>query len=167
MTTPPRRRSFFSRFTLPFRAPARTIADFHIRPAEPHRKYVAGDHVLGAVVLAVVKPVRITHLTVSLRGLVRVFKDPNSAATASLPTDTATDSSSSSSRLLASSKSSSTSSSSYLGNGHALLFRDEMVLSGTGRLEPGNYEFEFDLIFPSQGLPSSIDVSPCRIGFQA
>ncbi|KAL1894418.1 ph-response sensor protein [Sporothrix stenoceras] len=155
-TIAPRRRSFFSRFTLPFRAPARTIADFHIRPAEPHRKYVAGDHVLGAVVLAVVKPVRITHLTVSLRGLVRVFKDPNSAATASLPTDTATDSSSSSSRLLAS-KSSSSSSSSYLGNGHALLFRDEMVLSGTGRLEPGNYEFEFDLIFPSQGLPSSID----------
>ncbi|CAK7216144.1 ph-response sensor protein [Sporothrix bragantina] len=158
-TTPPRRRSFFSRFTLPFRAPARTIADFHIRPAEPHRKYVAGDHVLGAVVLAVVKPVRITHLTVSLRGLVRVFKDPNAAAMASLPTDTATDSSSSAtSRLLpGKSSSSSSSSSSYLGNGHALLFRDEMVLSGPGRLEPGNYEFEFDLIFPSQGLPSSID----------
>ncbi|CAK7204440.1 ph-response sensor protein [Sporothrix eucalyptigena] len=144
-TTPPRRRSFFSRFTLPFRAPARTIADFHIRPAEPHRKYVAGDHVLGAVVLAIVKPVRITHLTVSLRGLVRVFKDPNAASTAPLPPDTATDSSSKSSK------------SSYLGNGHALLFRDEMVLSGPGRLEPGNYEFEFDLIFPSQGLPSSID----------
>lgn len=163
-TTPPRRRSFFSRFTLPFRAPARTIADFHIRPAEPHRKYVAGDHVLGAVVLAVVKPVRITHLTVSLRGLVGVFKDPNSAATASLPTDTATESSSTSSRLLAS-KSSASSSSSYLGNGHALLFRDEMVLSGTGRLEPGNYEFEFDLVFPSHGLPSSIDVSLAALTF--
>ncbi|CAK7270646.1 ph-response sensor protein [Sporothrix epigloea] len=159
-TSPPGRRSFFSRLSLPFRAPAKTIADFHIRPAEPHRTYVAGDHVLGAVVLTVVKPVRITHLTVSLRGLVCVFKDPNAAATASLPADTATESSPSAAfRLLPGkpSTSSASSSSSYLGNGHALLFRDEMVLSGPGRLGPGNYEFEFDLIFPSHGLPSSID----------
>ncbi|CAK7263738.1 ph-response sensor protein [Sporothrix epigloea] len=156
----PHRRSFFSRLSLPFRPPARTIADFHIRPAEPHRTYVAGDHVLGAVVLTVVKPVRIAHLTVSLRGLVRVFRDPNAAATAQLPADTATGSSSSATSRLLSGKPSSgsaSSSSSYLGNGHALLFRDEMVLSGPGRLEPGNYEFEFDLIFPPHNLPSSID----------
>ena len=105
--------------------------------------------------LVVVKPMRITHLTVSLRGLVRVFKDPSAAATASLPPDTAVDSSSTSSRLLGAKK---YGSSSYLGNGHALLFRDEIVLSGNGLLVPGNYEFQFDLIFPAEELPSSIDV---------
>ncbi|EPE03962.1 ph-response regulator protein palf rim8 [Ophiostoma piceae UAMH 11346] len=156
-TTPTRRRSFFSRFSLPFRTPTLSFADFYIRPAAPHRKYVAGDHVLGAIVLVVVKPMRITHLTVSLRGLVRVFKDPGAAATASLPPDTVVDSSSTSSRLLGAKKYGSSSSSSYLGNGHALLFRDEIVLSGNGLLVPGNYEFEFDLIFPAEGLPSSID----------
>lgn len=46
----------------------------------------------------------------------------------------------------------------YHGNGLASLFQDEQVLSGDGRLEPGKYDFGFDLVFPEQGLPSSIDV---------
>lgn len=150
----------------------RTVADFHIQAAEPHRQHVGGDHVLGAVVVAVVKPLRITHLTVSLRGLVRVFKDPSAAAAAaSAPFFTSASgqstmaflSSSSSVAAAATSNhsnsnSNSTSSSAFLGNGQAILFRDEIVLCGAGRLEPGRYEFGFDLIFPSQGLPSSIDV---------
>jgi hypothetical protein len=46
----------------------------------------------------------------------------------------------------------------YHGNGLASLFQDEQVLSGEGRLEPGKYEFGYDLLFPSKELPSSIDV---------
>ncbi|KAL1844556.1 hypothetical protein VTK73DRAFT_2316 [Phialemonium thermophilum] len=65
-------RSFFSRFALPIRPRTRNVADFHIRPADPHRKYSAGDHVRGAVILTVLKPIRITHLTVSLHGYVRI-----------------------------------------------------------------------------------------------
>ncbi|KAI8283087.1 pH-response regulator protein palF/RIM8 [Colletotrichum sp. SAR11_57] len=69
-------RSFFSRFALPIRSRTRNLADFHVRPDDPHRQYSAGDHVRGAVVLTVVKPVRITHLTVTLHGYVRVHKGP-------------------------------------------------------------------------------------------
>lgn len=145
-SSPPSSRSFFSRFSLPLRSRAtRNLTDFHIRPADPHRKYSAGDHVQGAVVLTILKPVRITHLTVSLHGYVRVYKTANGAATepAINPADIAQ----------------AGSNFKYFGNGFASLFEDEQVLSADGRLEPGRYEFNFDLMFPSKGLPSSIDVS--------
>jgi hypothetical protein len=134
----PSSRSFFSRFALPLRSRTRNLADFHIRPDEPHRLYSAGDHVRGAVILTIVKPVRITHLTVALHGYVRVYKGPAVAEPAVSPPT--------SSRFQ------------YHGNGHASLFQDEQVLSGEGRLEAGKYEFNFDLVFPEKGLPSSIDV---------
>jgi len=140
-------RSFFSRFSLPLRSRARNVADFHIRPADPHRKYGAGDHVQGAVILTVVKPVRITHLTVSLHGYVRVYKSPGAPSNepivnpAEVPSVTG---------RAARQKN--------LGHGYASLFQDEQVLSSDGRLEAGRYEFNFDLLFPEKGLPSSIDV---------
>ena len=136
-------RSFFSRLSLPLRSRARNVADFHIRPAEPHRKYGAGDHVQGAVILTVVKPVRITHLTVALHGYVRVSKSPNLSSNepainpAEIPTK---------------------GSRQKYHAGYASLFQDEQVLSSDGRLEAGKYEFNFDLLFPSKTLPSSIDV---------
>ncbi len=141
-------RSFFSRLGLPLRTRgSRNLADFHIRPVDPHRNYAAGDHVRGAVLLTLLKPIRITHLTVALRGYVRVFKGASSAtsepAINAVETSAATGGSSRSK---------------YYGNGHASLFQDEQVLSGDGRLEAGKYEFNFDLMFPSRSLPSSIDV---------
>ncbi|KAK3943612.1 hypothetical protein QBC46DRAFT_26845 [Diplogelasinospora grovesii] len=145
-------RSFFSRFSFPLRPRTRNVADFHIRPAEPHRKYNAGDHVQGAVILTVLKPVRITHLTVSLHGYVRVYKGPSIAANepivnpAEIPAQRG-------SRLK------------YHGNGHASLFQDEQVLSSDGRLEPGRYEFNFELLFPAKGLPSSIDFERGTISY--
>ncbi|KAI8227922.1 pH-response regulator protein palF/RIM8 [Colletotrichum sp. SAR 10_77] len=134
-------RSFFSRFALPIRSRTRNLADFHVRPDDPHRQYSAGDHVRGAVVLTVVKPVRITHLTVTLHGYVRVHKGP---AVSEPP--------------VANPALSGRSSAQYHGNGHASLFQDEQVLSGEGRLEASKYEFNFDLVFPEKGLPSSIDM---------
>ena len=47
----------------------------------------------------------------------------------------------------------------YWGNGLASLFEDEIVLCGEGRLGLGVYSFKFDVQLPSDGLPSSIDVS--------
>ena len=97
----------------------------------------------------VVKPVRITHLVVTLHGFVRVLRDPAGAAkvrnTVTLP------------------QGGSSSRPQYHGNGFASLFQDEQVLSGEGRLDPGRYEFGFDLVFPDKGLPSSIDVSYGRV----
>src|SRR5277367_1982619 len=74
---PSTNRSLLSRLTLPLRSRTRNLADFHIRPHEPHRQYSPGDVVKGLVVLTVVKPIRVTHLTVALHGIVRVFKSPN------------------------------------------------------------------------------------------
>lgn len=47
--------------------------------------------------------------------------------------------------------------------GGIVLCRDESVLCGEGRLEPGKYEFKFELFFVPVGkmvggLPSSLDV---------
>lgn len=139
-------RSFFSRFALPIRSRnTRNLIDFHIRPSEPHRKYNAGDSVKGAVILTVVKPVRLTHLTVALRGFVRVYKNPNAANEPVNPPGIDSDG-------LSQFK--------FLGNGYASLFQDEQVLCADGRLESGKYEFNFDLLFPGSDLPSSIEVSP-------
>lgn len=140
-------RSFFSRFALPIRSRnTRNLVDFHIQPAEPHRKYNAGDLVRGAVHLSVVKPIRVTHLTVTLRGFVRVYKSPN-AANEPITIDSASEG---------------VSQFRFLGNGSASLFRDEQVLAADGRLEAGKYQFNFELEFPADGLPSSIDVSVLR-----
>lgn len=137
-------RSFLSRLGLsPFRPRTRNITDFHIRPQEPYRKYGAGDHVRGAVILTILKPIRISHLTVSLYGFARVFKSAN-AANEAAPSPAVASAGSKGPQ--------------YSGNGIAPLFQDEQVLSGDGRLEPGKYEFNFDLVFPPGGLPSSIDV---------
>jgi arrestin-related trafficking adapter 9 len=101
----------------------------------------AGEHVRGSVFLTVVKPVRLTHLTVALSGFVQARKDPG-ATTTSHPNP----------------PSGAVDSPQYHGNGVATLFQDEQVLSGEGRLDVGKFEFKFDLLFPSQVLPSSIDV---------
>lgn len=96
------------------------------------------------MVLVVVKPLRLTHLVVALHGYVRVVS--TSAAVAKVPVALPQPGGSSDRPR-------------YHGNGFASLFQDEQVLSGEGRLEPGKYEFGFDLVFPDKGLPSSIDVS--------
>jgi hypothetical protein len=98
------------------------------------------------VILKVVKPIRLTHLTVCLHGFVRVFKHPN-AANETLPIDAGLTASSNPRK------------SQYFGNGHASLFKDEQILCGEGRLDTGEYHFNFLLEFPSEGLPTSIDVS--------
>lgn len=142
------RPSLLSRISLPLSLPLRSrnrsVVDFHILCDEPYRKYNAGDSVRGSVILALVRPLRITHLVISLHGHVRVLKDPTSAkaqlAAALPPGGTCARPQ-------------------YRGNGVASLFHDEQVLSGEGRLEPGKYQFGFDLVFPTTQLPSSIDVS--------
>ncbi|KAL6814784.1 hypothetical protein V8C40DRAFT_109751 [Trichoderma camerunense] len=138
---------------LPLRNRNRSVTDFHVRCDEPHRKYAAGDHVHGSVVLVVVKPVRITHLVVTLHGFVRVLRDP--AGAAKVRNITTLPQGGSSSRPQ------------YHGNGFASLFQDEQVLSGEGRLDPGRYEFGFDLVFPDKGLPSSIDFERGTVSYMA
>ncbi|RYP76174.1 hypothetical protein DL771_001998 [Monosporascus sp. 5C6A] len=149
---PPPKPSFFARLASPLRSKTRNLADFHIRLKEPHRQYSAGDHVKGHVVLSVIKPIRITHLTVALHGYVCAFK--NAGAAAQLGPANPAIASSNGGRSFR-----------YHGNGHASLFQDEQVLCGDGRLKPMRYEFEFDLLFPSKGLPSSIEFERGTISY--
>ncbi|KAH8815164.1 arrestin [Xylogone sp. PMI_703] len=141
--------SLLSRLALPLRSRTRNLTDFHIRLDDPYRKYSPGDVVKGAVVITVVKPVRITHITVCLHGFVRVFKNPSNRNDP-LP------------ELL---NSANPRKSQYLGNGHASLFQDEVTLCGEGRIESGVYEFNFELEFPSKGIPTSIDFERGTISY--
>jgi hypothetical protein len=140
----PAKSSFFSRLAAPLRSRTRNLGDFHIRLKEPHRQYSAGEHVQGFVVLSVVKPIRVTHLTVALHGYVRAFKSASAAAQLATVNPAVISHGGRNGR--------------YHGNGHASLFQDETVLCGEGRLQPSRWEFEFDLQFPDLELPSSIDV---------
>ncbi|KAI6785665.1 pH-response regulator protein-like protein [Emericellopsis cladophorae] len=147
--------SFLSRFSLPLPRSARirNIVDFYVHTREPHKIYTAGDHVRGSVCLTVVKTVRITHLTVALSGYVHVVKDPRTRSRAALANAVSLLPNGVSERPV------------YHGNGFASIFQDEQVLSGDGKLEPGKYEFGFDLVFPSKGLPSSIDFERGTISY--
>ncbi|KAI1828565.1 hypothetical protein F4861DRAFT_544769 [Xylaria intraflava] len=147
----PSKPSFFSRLAAPLRSRSRHLPDFHVRLKEPHRQYSAGDHVQGHVVLSVVKPIRVTHLTVALHGYVRAFKSASAAAQLATVNPAAVSHEDRHGR--------------YLGNGHASLFQDEMVLCGEGRLQASRWEFEFDLQFPDLELPSSIDFERGTIAY--
>ncbi|KAH7132052.1 hypothetical protein B0J11DRAFT_215718 [Dendryphion nanum] len=138
-------RSLFARLKSPLQSKTRNFADFYIQPDDPHRQYAPGDIISGSVIIKVLKPLRITHLVISLHGYAQVFKNPNS------PGDGYRNYSS----TVGSGKGKK--GGSYFGNGFASLFEDEAVLCGEGRLGEGVYHFNFELEFPTKGLPSSID----------
>lgn len=144
-------RSLLSRIKSPLQSKARNFTDFYIQPDDPHRQYTPGDIISGSVILKVVKPLRITHLVISLHGFAQVFKNPNSPG----------DSYKNYATTIGSGKGTkgTPKGGSYFGNGFASLFDDEAVLCGEGRLGEGVYHFNFELEFPAKGLPSSIDVS--------
>ena len=138
-----------SRLAAPFATRQRSPVEHEIKLDEPFRTFLCGDVVRGAVLLNAAKPLRITHLVIRLHGFVKVVND------ARLPGDTIPYDE----NLLTSMKH--RKGIEYFGNGFARLFEDEFILCGEGRLF-GKYEFRFELTVPSDGLPSSIDVS-CRL----
>jgi len=140
-------RSLLARLRAPLQSKTRNFTEFYIQPDDPHRQYAPGDIISGSVIIKVVKPLRITHLVVSLHGYAQVFKNPNSPGDAYKNYST----------TVGSGKGKKTGS--YFGNGFVSLFEDEAVLCGEGRLGEGVYHFNFELDFPSKGLPSSIEVS--------
>jgi hypothetical protein len=140
-SSPAASRSFLSRLKSPLSSKSRNFTDFYIQSDDPHRQYVPGDIISGTVIIKIVKPLRITHLVVSLHGYAQVFKNPYKSYSATVGSGKGRKSGS------------------YFGNGFVSLFEDEVVLCGEGKLAEGVYHFNFDLEFPSKGLPSSIDVS--------
>ncbi|KAF1950735.1 hypothetical protein CC80DRAFT_426211 [Byssothecium circinans] len=146
-------RSLLSRLRLPLQSKTRNFTDFYIQPDDPHRQYAPGDIISGSVIVKVVKPLRITHLVVTLHGYAQVFKNPNSPGDAYKNYST----------TVGSGKG--RKSGGYFGNGFVSLFEDEAVLCGEGRLGEGAYHFNFELEFPSKDLPSSIDFERGTIAY--
>ena len=137
--------SFFSKFRSPLGQRNRSITDFYIEPDDPWRSYFPGDIIKGTVSVTVVRPVRITHLVVCLRGYVKVFKNAVPAGEATPELD-----------FLGPGRG--RRGAEYMGNGLATLFEDEVVLCGEGRLKEGIYKFRFEMGLPPYALPSSINV---------
>ncbi|MCJ1465393.1 ph-response sensor protein [Pseudocyphellaria aurata] len=146
-------KSILSKFTAPFTPRKRNPTEFFIKLKEPHRQYAPADRVRGAVVVTVIKPLRITHLVVCLHGFVKVFANAKSATEVISPDG----------GLLGGGAGKR--GSEYFGNGFASLFENEVTLGGEGRLEMGSFEFEFDLELPSAGLPSSISFERGTISY--
>lgn len=146
------RSSFLSKFRSQLGQRNRGVTDYYIEPDDPWRSYFPGDVIKGTVVLTVVRPVRITHLVVSLLGIVKVFK--NNVPAGETPPDIGPLGPGRGRR-----------GAEYLGNGVATLFEDEVVLCGEGRLKEGIYKFRFEMSFPPYALPSSISFERGTISY--
>lgn len=139
-------KSFLSRFSSPLSKRSAKIFELEIEPEHPHKIYRPGDSVRGQVVLTVFKGFDITHLTISLHGYARVFKNQCTPREANdLPDQLVNGKGSHGFE--------------YFGNGLASLFQDEQTLCGSGFLKKQVYKFGFDLQFPTASLPSSMVVS--------
>ncbi|WEW59744.1 ph-response sensor protein [Emydomyces testavorans] len=150
--SPTRKPSILSKLTGRFGNRNRNISEFYIQPDDPWKSYSPGDVVQGSVCLTVVKPIRITHLVVCLHGYAKVYKNPVA------PGETAEDSG-------FPGPGRGRRNGEYLGNGLAMLFEDEIVLCGDGRLKEGIYKFRFELCFPPYSLPSSISFERGTISY--
>lgn len=140
-----RRNGVLSRLMGPLSTRNRNLTEFYIEPNHPWKTYAPGEAVKGCVILTVSKPVAITHLVICLHGHARVYR--NHVATGDDPPSSGFRGPGRGSR-----------GTEYLGNGETSLFESEVVLCGHGSLRKGIYQFEFEVAFPIQGLPSSLDV---------
>lgn len=139
-----------------FSQKGRSIADFHIKAHDPHKQYSPGETVKGCVVVKVVKPIRVTHISVCLHGFAQVYRNPG----------TSQDQLRGNSSRIGRARGKGKKSGEYFGNGFASLFEDESVLCGDGRLDEGLYRFEFEAAFPDDmDLPSSIDFERGTISY--
>jgi hypothetical protein len=134
--------SFVTRIGTPFltASNARTRADFYIAPEVSHRQYAPGDTVKGTLVLALQRPMRVTHIIVRLQGYVQVFKGRSSSkrpAPGRLMKPGSID----------------------RNTGAVLLFEKEVIICGEERLDAGTVELPFELQFPKGPLPTSLGVS--------
>ncbi|KAL8697211.1 MAG: hypothetical protein Q9224_002423 [Gallowayella concinna] len=149
-----KRLSILSRFNIPNASKKpRNVSEYSIELDEPYTTFATGDRIKGHVILNVERPVRITHLTICLHGVVKVLKNGR------LSTDSITRWRS----YLATGQGKW--GGAYFGNGLAALFKDEVVLAGDGCLATSLYQFEFDLELPTHSLPSSIDFQHGSISY--
>ncbi|KAL8709069.1 MAG: hypothetical protein Q9220_006090 [cf. Caloplaca sp. 1 TL-2023] len=117
------RLSILSRFNFPNTSKRpRNISEYGIELEEPYKTFSPGDRIKGHVTLNIERPVRITHLTICLHGVVKVLKngripgESNSRWRSYLATGQGKWGEA------------------YFGNGLAALFKDEVILAGDASL---------------------------------
>ena len=142
-----RSRNLISRLASPFSGKARHVTEFFIHLDDPHRTYTNGDSLKGSIQLVVQKPLRVTHITLSLHGFAKVYKNPTVPGEG-IPSEVKIPSASRGKAGVQ-----------YHGNGLLSFFEDEQIVCGDGRLNPGRYSFVFEALFPRTSLPSSLDVN--------
>ncbi|KAL8806157.1 MAG: hypothetical protein Q9200_005154 [Gallowayella weberi] len=149
-----KRLSILSRFNIPnaSRKP-RNVSEYSIELDEPYTTFAPGDRIKGHVLLNVDRPVRITHLTICLHGVVKVLKNGRLSTESTIRWRS----------YLATGQGKW--GVEYFGNGLAALFKDEVILAGDGCLATSLYQFEFDLELPTHSLPSSIDFQHGSISY--
>lgn len=141
----PRSRSILSYFPHGLGKNSRNPFDLTVEPEDPFRIYSPGQAVRGHVILTVAKGFDITHLVIALHGYAKVYKHqvapgeklpvPEGLVTGKGPRGFQ-----------------------YHGDGLATLLQSEQILCGSGFLKKQVYKFAFELPFPKQSLPSTIDV---------
>ena len=142
------RRGLLDRLRNPLTRPSRHILEFCIQADDPHRQYGPGQNVTGELWLRLAKAMDITHIVMTLHGFCQAYKSPNT------PGDGYRNFNANMVR-----NKENRNAGGYYGNGFISLFEDEQVIMGSGRLEKmQNYRMGFELKFPQENLPSSIDV---------
>ncbi|KAF3934064.1 hypothetical protein ABW19_dt0204742 [Dactylella cylindrospora] len=133
----------------------RAITDFYIKLDYPHRRYKPGEQVTGSIVLATSRATRITHLTLTLGGSVMVY--PHDRRGHRWGEDVVKDVTYRESKMIRGCRSRGTSIEGKHNGRGVVLFEEEQVIVGEGRLGAGGLEVGFVIEFPRKGGISSLD----------
>lgn len=144
----PRSRSILSRISSPLSKHSRNVFELSIEPDDPWKTYFPGEAVKGNIILTALKGFDVTHLVIALQGYAQVWKHNNGDEDFPVA------------NVIVNGKGSR--GYEYHGDGLASLFRDEQVLCGEGFLKRQIYKFGFELRFPTQNMPSDIEVGICK-----
>ncbi|KAK6354468.1 ph-response sensor protein [Orbilia blumenaviensis] len=133
----------------------RAINDFYIKLDYPHRRYKPGEHITGSIVLTTSRATRITHLTLTLGGSVMVY--PHDRRGHKWGEDVVKDVTYRDNKMIRGCRSRGTTIEGRHSGRGVVLFEEEQVIVGEGRLGAGGLEVGFVIEFPSKGGINSLD----------
>ncbi|KAF3309728.1 ph-response sensor protein [Orbilia oligospora] len=133
----------------------RAINDFYIKLDYPHRRYKPGEHITGSIVLTTSRATRITHLTLTLGGSVMVY--PHDRRGHKWGEDVVKDVTYRDNKMIRGCRSRGTTIEGRHSGRGVVLFEEEQVVVGEGRLGAGGLEVGFVIEFPSKGGINSLD----------
>ncbi|KAK6524006.1 ph-response sensor protein [Orbilia ellipsospora] len=133
----------------------RAITDFYIKLDYPHRRYKPGEQITGSIVLTTSRATRITHLTLLLGGSVMVY--PHDRRGHKWGEDVVKDVTYRDNKMIRGCRSRGTTIEGRNNGRGVILFEEEQVVVGEGRLGAGGLEVGFVIEFPQQGGIHSLD----------